>query len=183
MLKNYSKSNRYVITGVPSSGKTTVLEELKKRGFVIYPEAARVLIDKEIAKGKSIKDIRRNEAEFQKKVLMIKVGTERLAPKDKVVFFDKAIPDSIAYYQVCGLDPEEVLKFCYKKQYKKIFFFEQLPFENDYARVEDNKTVKNLNKLLKKGYEDLGYKVISIPAISVQERVEKILSEINDCQN
>ncbi len=172
------KFNWYVITGGPSSGKTTVLKELEKLGYIIYPEAARVFIDEEMAKGKSLKEIRGNEAEFQRKILKIKIEVEKAAPKDKIVFFDRAIPDSIAYYQIAGLDLSEVLKFCQKKTYKKIFFLEQLPFENDYARVEDKETIEKLNKLLKKSYKKLGYEVIKIPALSVKERVKEILTEI-----
>ena len=174
-----SISNWYVITGGPSSGKTTVLNELAELGYTVYPEAARMLINKEIKKGKSIKEIRRNEAEFQRRVLKIKIEVEKSAPKDKIVFFDRAIPDSIAYYQICGLDSEEVLKFCKKKVYKKIFLFEQLPFDQDYARVENNKTIEKLNKLLRESYENLGYEVINIPAMSVKDRAKKILSEID----
>lgn len=178
MPKIYSKSNWYVITGGPSSGKTTVVNELAKLGFLTYPETARLFINGEIKKGKLIKEIRENEAEFQKKVLKMKIEIEKLAPKDKIVFFDRAIPDSIAYYQICGLDPKEVLKFCKKKRYRKIFFLEQLLFKNDYARVEDGKTVKKLNKLLKASYNKLGYKIINIPAMLVKDRVKKILGEI-----
>lgn len=178
MPKIYSKSNWYVITGGPSSGKTTVLNKLAKLGYLIYPEAARVFIDQEMAKGKSLKEIRGNEAEFQKKVLEMKIETEKATPKDKIVFFDRATPDSVAYYQICGLDPKEVLKLCLKKTYRKIFFLEQLSFENDYARVENRETIEKLNKLLKESYQDLGYEVISISAVSVKERVKKILIEI-----
>jgi predicted ATPase len=167
-----------VITGGPSSGKTTILNELAKLGYIVYPEAARILIDKEMAKGKTIKEIRKNEVEFQKKVLKMKVKIENKAPKEKIVFFDRAIPDSIAYYQICGLDPKEVLRFCKKKRYRKVFFLEQLPFEKDYARIEDGKTLKKLNKLLKKSYKKLGYEVISIPPMSIKKRLNKILKEI-----
>ncbi len=137
-FKKINSSNWYVITGGPSSGKTTVLNELAKLGYLIYPEAARVFIDEEMAKGKTLKEIRGNETEFQKQVLKIKIKVEKEAPKDKIIFFDRAIPDSIAYYQICGLDSKEVLKFCQRKVYRKIFFLEQLPFDQDYARVEDN---------------------------------------------
>jgi len=171
--------NWYVITGGPSSGKTTVLNELAKLGYTVYPEAARVFIDQEMAKGKSLKEIRSDEAEFQRKVLKIKLKIEKATPKDKIVFFDRAIPDSIAYYQICGLNPEEVLQFCREKSYRKIFLFEQLPFENDYARVEDGDTIRKLNKLLEESYENLGYEVIEIPAVPIKERVKKILSEID----
>ncbi len=172
------KLNWYVITGGPSSGKTTVLKELEKMGYIVYPEAARVFIDKEMAKGKTLKKIREDEAEFQRKVLKIKIKVEKKAPEDKIVFFDRAIPDSIAYYQICGLAPKEVFKFCQKKTYRKIFFLEQLPLEKDYARVENGKTIKKLNNLLRKSYENLGYKVVTIPVMPIKDRLQKILIEI-----
>lgn len=173
-----TKPNWYVVTGGPSSGKTTVLNELAKMGYTVYPEAARVFIDEETAKGKSIKEIRSNEAEFQKKILKRKIEVEKTAPKNKIVFFDRAIPDSIAYYQICGLNVKEVLKFCRGKVYGKIFFLKQLPLDQDYARIEDGKTIEKLNKLLKESYQSLGYEVIEIPIVSVKDRVQKILYEI-----
>lgn len=172
--------NWYVVTGGPSSGKTTVIQELAKLGYFIYPEAARVYIDEEIAKGKTVEEIRGDEARFQREILRMKVEIEKRAPRNKIVFFDRAIPDSIAYYQISGLDPKEVLRFCQKKIYRKIFFFEQLAFEKDYARTEDDETIKKLNVLLRKNYKDLGHKVIDVPAMSVEERISKILTEIKN---
>ena len=171
--------NWYVITGGPSSGKTTIIKKLAELGYFTFPEAARVFIDKEIARGKSLKEIRKNEGEFQKRVLKMKIKIEKEAPKDKIVFFDRGIPDSIAYFEICGIDSKEVLKFCKKKTYRKIFFFEKLPFKKDYARVENGKTIEKLNKLFKKSYKDLGYKIVNIPAMSVEKRVQKILSNID----
>jgi predicted ATPase len=168
----------YVITGGPSSGKTTVIEELAKLGYITFPEAARILIDQEIAEGKSIEEIRANEIEFQKRVFRLNLKILKKAPRDKVVFFDRALPDSIAYYRICGLDPKEILKHCKRKIYKKVFFLEQLPLKRDYARIENGKTVKKLNKLLKKTYRSLGYEVITVPKMSVKKRVQKILKEI-----
>jgi predicted ATPase len=171
--------NWYVITGGPSSGKTTVINELAKLGYLTIPEAARVYFNQETAKGKSLDEIRGDEAEFQRKVLKMKIKIENDLPKNKIIFLDRAIPDSIAYYQVCGLNPKEVTQLCQKKQYQKIFFLEQLPVENDYARIENAETIKKLNRLLKEEYQNLGYKVIDIPPMSVEKRVQKILAEMN----
>lgn len=171
--------NWYVITGGPSSGKTTVINELAKLGYLTIPEVARVYIDKEISKGKTLVEIRKNEVEFQRKVLKMKIEIENSLPKDQIVFLDRAIPDSIAYYQICGLNPKEVIKVCEKGRYKKIFFLEQLSFEKDYARSENIEIVNNLNRFLKESYENLGYKVINIPVTPIKNRIQRILTKIN----
>jgi len=171
--------NWYVITGGPSSGKTTVINELTKLGYLAAPDVARGYISQEIANGRSLKEIRGNEAEFQRKVVKMKIEREKKIPKNKIMFLDNAVPCSVAYYQICGLNPQEVIPLCRKNQYQKIFFLEQLPMEKDYARIENAKTIKKLNKLLKEEYENLGYKMINIPATSTKERIQKILAEVN----
>jgi len=182
MPKSYSKSkktpNWYVITGGPCSGKTTTINELAKLGYLTVPETARIYIEKELAKGRILEEIRKNEDKFQRKVLEMKIKIENKLPKEQIIFLDRAIPDSISYYQIYGLNLEEVIKVCEKGRYKKIFFLEQLPFEKDSARIEDGKTANKLSKFLKESYKNLGYEVIDIPAVSVEKRVQRILREI-----
>jgi len=167
----------YVITGGPSSGKTTLLNELALSGFHVVPEAARVLIDRYNTQGISTQELRKDEGKFQKKALRIKLETEKKTPKDRVVFFDRGVPDSIAYYEICDLDIKELMKIS-KGRYAKIFFLEQLPFEKDYARTECEETVEKLNDKLKKTYIELGYSVVDIPVGSVEERLKRIFIEI-----
>jgi len=171
-------SKWYVITGGPSSGKTTIINELSKLGFYTVPETARLLIDREKTDGKSLEEIRKDELEFQVKVLKLKIRIERKTPKNKIIFFDRAIPDSIAYYEILGIDSKELKEFCKEKRYKKIFFLEQLPYKKDYARIEDGETANKISGLLFKAYSDLGYEIIKIPSLPVKDRVEMILSHI-----
>lgn len=168
----------YVITGAPHSGKSTAISHLSKMGYCTCPEAARILIDKKISEGKKLEDIRRDELKFQKKILGMKIELEEKLPKDKTVFLDRGLPDSIAYYQLYGLDIKDVLKICRKKRYKKIFFLEPLPFKEDYARIEDKEGAKKLSEFLKKAYLNLGYEVIIVPVMPVEKRVEFILSKL-----
>jgi len=170
--------NWYVITGGPCSGKTTIINELSKLGFYTVPEVARLLIDREKGNGKSLEEIRGDELDFQVKVLKLKVEIESKMPKDKVIFFDRAIPDSIAYYEILGIESKQLKEFCKEKRYRKIFFLEQLPFKKDYARVEDGKGASKLSNLLLDTYLELGYEVIMVPVMSVEERVKFVLSHI-----
>lgn len=129
------QTNWYVITGAPSSGKTTLLNYLSKLGYYTIPESARALIDREMASGKTLKDIRKNGEEFQKKVLGMKIEVEKnLDPKD-TVFLDRGIPDSLAYFQVNGLDTSYIYKLCNNYEYRKVFVLERLEFEKNYAKI------------------------------------------------
>lgn len=165
-----------VITGGPSSGKSTILSRLSEMGFFTVPEAARVLIDREMAKGKAIEEIRADETEFQKKVLRLKIKMEEEAPKDRIVFLERGIPDCIAYHKMCDADYQDILELCKERRYEKIFFLKQLPLEKDYARIENEESVRRLNKLLTESYQDLGYEMITVPVMQVEERVNFILS-------
>jgi len=171
-------SKWYVITGAPGSGKTTMINQLSKMGYCTCLEAARILIDKEISEGKKLEEIRKEEIEFQKKVFKMKIEIEKKLPKDKIIFLDRGLPDTIAYYQLYGFDTKEILKICKEKRYKKIFFLESLPFEKDYARIEGEKAAKKLSELLKKAYLDLGYEVIIIPNMPIENRINSILSNL-----
>lgn len=168
----------YVITGGPCSGKTTIINELSKLGFYTVPEAARLLIDREKNNGKSLEEIRRDELDFQVKVLKLKIEIENKMPRDKVIFFDRAVPDSIAYYEFLGVDSKQLKESCKEKRYRKVFFLEQLQFEKDYARVESEELANKLSDLLLNAYLELGYEVIIVPEMSVGDRVKFILSHL-----
>lgn len=167
----------YVITGAPSSGKTTLLASLKRLGYNTVPEAARVLIDEHRRRGIPAEELRRDEGLFQQKVLEMKLQVERETPKDELHFFDRGVPDSIAYYQLCGLDTKQIEVYS-RDRYRKIFFLEPLAFEKDYARTESGDAVIQLNRLILDTYQNLGYEVVRIPAVSVEERVNLVVSSL-----
>ena len=171
-------TNWYVITGGPSSGKTKVIEHLASLGYATVPEIARILIDSEQNKGRTIKEIRADEAEFQRKVFQMKIAAEDKLSPEQITFFDRGIPDSVAYYQLCGLNPTPIIEESKKRKYKGVFILEQLPFEKDYARVENEKTARDLDKLLYEAYSNLGYNVVRVPSQSIEERVKFILSKL-----
>ena len=173
-------NNWYVITGAPNSGKTSVVKLLEREGYIVEYEAARIYIDEEIEKGRSIKDIRRDELEFQKGILDLKIEIENKLPKDKIIFFDRAIPDSEAYYKLCGLEKDGYLeKAIEKSNYKKIFLFDLLPYKKDYARTESEEEQKKIQELLEQTYRKLGVPVLVVPAMdSKEDRLVFILNNL-----
>ena len=172
-------TNWHIITGGPCSGKTKTIEYLAFLGYATVPEAARVLIDIEEAKGKTINEIRHDEIKFQDRALKMKIEVENRIPIKRMTFFDRGIPDSIAYYQICGKNALSIIKNIQKRKYKQIFLLDQLPFEKDYARIENEKLSNKLNHLLYKAYSDLGYNIISVPPQSIEQRAKFILNKLN----
>jgi predicted ATPase len=172
-------SGWHVITGAPCSGKTTLLELLGKMGYSTVPEAARIIVDEEIKKGRKNEEMKSDMLSFQRAVLEFKVRSESDMPRDKAIFFDRGIPDSIAYYKLYGYSTREVLKFCGEKRYANIFLLNRLPFQKDYARVENDEIAARIEKLLFEAYTELGYEVVRIPIMPIEERLKMILKIAN----
>lgn len=170
----------YVITGGPSSGITTTADYLATLGYHNIPEAARVVIDNEISKGKTLNEIRKDELAFQKAVLRMKQDIENNSPNDRTVFFQRGIPDTLAYYRYIGADESGIIDACRKSSYAKVFVLEPLPYRQDHARTEGEEGARKLFNLLKETYEELGFTVVTIPRAIIEERARMILKEIGE---
>ncbi len=173
-------NNWYVLTGGPSAGKTTAIKILEEQGYRVVPEAARLYIDQEMEKGKTIEQIRENELSFQEEVLKMKIQIEKELPKEEVIFFDRGIPDTDAYYKLCGRENDpfllKVTKDCF---YKKIFLLDFFEMKKDYARTENREEQIKIHNLLEDSYKAIKVPIIKVPRMeSKQDRVEFILSNL-----
>ena len=168
----------HVITGAPCSGKTAVICELERRGYPVVHEAARAYIHEELQKGKTMAQIKGDILAFERHILYQKIEIEQSLSKNTAVFLDRAIPDSIGYYLLEGLNPDDPIQKSGRWRYKNIFFFERITFEIDTVRSEDDEIAAALNDLLKKSYQMLGYEIISVPLMAVEDRVDFILKHL-----
>jgi predicted ATPase len=168
-----------VITGAPSSGKTTVIEGLAARGFHVKHEVARAYIDQRLARGESLERIKSDPLAFERHILLAKVDIEKQLPPAETIFLDRAIPDSIAYFELEGLDTAEPRELSRLWHYRRVFLFEPLPFEKDQVRWEDRNQASQLEGLLDHAYTGLGYDVIRIPVMPIIERIDFIIECIN----
>jgi predicted ATPase len=172
------QTNWCVITGAPCSGKTTVIRELEKLDYPVVHEVARAHIDEELKKGKSISRIKSDVFSFEQQILNKKFEIEKYLPDDALIFLDRAVPDSIGYYILEGLNPDIPIQKSRQTRYKNIFFFERLTFEKDRVRSEDENISARLDYLLKEGYRMLGYDIIDVPLMPVPARIDMILNQL-----
>lgn len=169
----------YVITGAPCSGKTSVIDELHKRDYDTVPETARAYIEEQLAAGLTLAQIRADELAFERHVMYLKVANEVVRSPHNITFFDRAIPDSIAYYKLHGLDPSEPLSLSRQTGYKKVFLLDRLPFEKDTVRAEDDETAEKLEVLLEEAYRELEYDVVRVPVAPIEQRTDMILKAVS----
>jgi len=160
----------YVFTGGPCSGKSTMLAEFEKNGFRVVPESAGAVIAEAIAAGKTINEARADEIAFQYSVMERQMNCERDLPPDALLLLDRALPDSAAYHAYLGLNPDEIMVHCKRNLYKKIFLMELLPFQRGDARTEDARAAENIHQHIKETYQRLGYTIISVPAMPIEQR-------------
>lgn len=176
------QTNWCVITGAPSSGKTSVIDELKRRGYATDNEIARELIEKLMALGKSLADIRNQDSvqELQRNILKVKMEHEAALDPQETVFMDRGTGDSITYFRRAGLDPVTAMTACEKFRYRRVFLFDRLPLKKDNIRTESDEDAADIEKSLKSDYEDLGYKVVRIPVLPVAERADLVERLVRD---
>ena len=169
----------HVITGAPCSGKTSVVKTLEHNGHRVVHEVARAHIDDLLAGGASLDRIKADPLAFERHILNAKIAIEQRLPRDQLIFMDRAVPDSIAYFRLEGLATDEPRRQSRRVRYQRIFLFEQLGFEKDGVRTEDRAMAERIERLLIHAYEGLGYDIIRVPRLSIQERVTFVLSCID----
>lgn len=166
-----------VITGAPSSGKTSVINDLKSRGYNVQDEVAREYIEACIARGLSMQDIRANGGcDLQQQILRLKTEREAALSPGDLVFLDRGIPDSMAYFRIAGLDVAAAKAAAGRFRYDAVFLFERLPIVNDGVRVEDEMLADEIHIMLMQDYRSLGYDPVRVPVMPVAKRTDFILN-------
>ena len=159
---------KFVITGGPCTGKTSVINELEKEFKVIH-ETARQLLNKGF-QGRSFEFY---NAIFEKQL----ENEEKLRNFREVVFLDRGIPDILAYFKLMDFKVPFKLKEkskLYQTNYEIIFLLDFVPYIKDEIRKENQEEALVIHNMLYEFYDSLGYRIIRVPLMSIKERVEYI---------
>jgi predicted ATPase len=168
----------YVITGAPCSGKTTVVQGLERLGYRVVHEVARSYIAHQMNRGQSLERVKADQPAFQRHILHARIGIEKTLPENRMVFLDRAVPDSIAYFKLAGLNPEPAIAQSGTMRYRKIFLFDRLPYKADTVRRESEEEAERLHDLIEDSYRRLFYDIERVPVLSVEDRIRFILRHL-----
>ncbi|NBC12634.1 MAG: AAA family ATPase [Gammaproteobacteria bacterium] len=151
-----------VITGPPSAGKTTVIEALATRGHQVVPEAARAHIAElghtpaEIAADPAL------QARIQHGIAARQQQIEQALDPQEPLFLDRALPDSIAYFEQLALATDHLVTGA-RRRYRRVFYLEGLAPQADGLRFEDAGAAETLGEAILGAYRRLGYSPERIP--------------------
>lgn len=169
------------ITGAPSSGKTSVIEELAHRGHAVQNEVARELIADSLRHGKSLAEVRdaAHVQALQRRILKLKIAREKGLDRGTLVFNDRGTPDSICYFRLAGMDPSPAIEASKIFHYQAVFLFERLPaLIRDGVRTENEAQALEIEKMLEADYRALGYDVVRVPVLPIDARTDFVLRHL-----
>ena len=183
-LYNYKiiLTKRIIITGGPGFGKTSVITSLEKRGFHCFHEFSRSLIKEQLITGGDILPWK-NLEKFSEIVFNNRLSQYHNAPVNQLSFYDRGIPDVVAYLEKDNLDIQKHYLDAQKKHLYHPMVFITPPWEdiyiNDAERKENYSDSLVAHYHIVKKYMNLGYQLIELPRKSIEERVEFIISKLS----
>lgn len=177
---NPSGNQRYIITGGPGFGKSTLIKYLRKWGYKGFDEVARELISQGIQAPLHLS--RPRDTGFFREVLKRRIEYHQAASTNGPSFYDRGIPDSLAFFKLMDEPPpdhlmEVVDQYLYNSQvfiappWKDIFI-------SDGNRPETFEEACRIHEALVEVYTRLDYDLTELPRVDPDTRVEFLLAQI-----
>lgn len=174
---------RILITGSPGSGKTTIIEGLKGRGYKVFNEFSRSLIKGVDDYGNknlflddpmnfSVKLLERRISQFNEAKKIKKA-------KNNLVFYDRGIQEILGYLKAIGVENSLWEKKLADYRYDIVFIASPWKeiYINDKQRFESYKEAEIYYPFIKDSYEII-HELIEIPKIDIESRIDFVESRI-----
>lgn len=173
---------KIVITGGPGTGKTTIIDFLIQLKHTCLPEISRALTLE--ARENGIDQLFLTDPLLFSKMLLEKRTEQYNASKNiktKLLFFDRGIPDILAYLNFAKQEHSfDFTKINKENSYNKVFItppWKEI-YTTDNERFETFEQATTIHNYILDTYTNLNYQPILIPKGSIEERIHFILSNI-----
>ena len=174
-------NKRIVLAGGPSTGKTSVIDALRKSQFLCFQEAAREILTDYKLNGSEFKTnpIGISNEIFKKRHEDYEKG-ENISCKENLIFYDRGIHEITAYLKSINKSTNYWDRLPENYKYDLIFIFQPWEeiYKKDENRIEEFSEAKKISPFIYKVYNNAGIKIIEVPNLSIQERVKFILNSL-----
>lgn len=173
---------RFILTGTPGSGKTSILQALGDQGYTTIPEAATDVIAFEQAQGI---DAPWQNPKFLNQIVTLQKERQKQAVSGEIQFYDRSPLCTLALARYLGFDPpsllmEEIERIQSQSIYETtVFFIENLGFitPTNARQISFEESLK-FEKIHLEVYQEFGYTCLTVPPGTIRERVETILKNV-----
>jgi predicted ATPase len=176
---NQSKhSRRFILAGTSGTGKTALLQGLSDCGFCCFQEPGRKILAAHLA-GEG-EGFARSFVNLMKDQF---ISDFEAASSEPVSFYDRGLPDTVAYAIRFGVDAEPFLAVARVHRYETPVFLAPLwpeIFEYDEWRRAPYDDYVRFHEHIVESYRQLGYPLIELPKQSVEYRVSFIMDHIRE---
>lgn len=170
-----------IISGCSGGGKSTLLAELRRRGYAVIEEPGRRIVQEQTCTGGQALPWLDLTA-FLRRAIDLAVDDHATAPRDNSqwVFFDRSLIDAAAALQ--ELTDEPVLNtLCQKHRYHPRVFLAP-PWPEIYVQDEERRhgmgaALEEFERL-QRIYPALGYAVSLLPKVGVAQRADFVLNTL-----
>ena len=175
-------TKRIVITGGPGTGKTSLINELKQRGYACIEEISRQVTLE--ARENGVDQLFLTQPLLFSE-LLLKGRTNQFnevkSLTDNHVFMDRGIPDVIAYMDYAqSTYPDFFEKSCKTNIYDYVFILSpwQEIYVSDNERYENFDQAIEIHKFLVNTYNRFGYDLTDVPFNSINKRTDFIIDTL-----
>ncbi|QAY79744.1 ATPase [Sphingosinicella sp. BN140058] len=164
-----------MISGCSGGGKSTLLEELARRGYAVVAEPGRRIIAEERAgDGRALPW--RDAAAFAGRALAMSVADHAAA--QGLTFFDRGIVDAAVAMVASGLPrPTDLIE---SKRHDRLFLAPPWPeiYVNDADRRHSLDAALRDYVRVRQAYREAGYAPVMLPLASVSARADFVLAAL-----
>jgi len=174
-------SNRkFIFSGGPGAGKTTVLDELRRRGYHCVAETARAVIRARRLAGLPPRPA---PAAFAQQILQADITHYRQAPAHQPSLFDRSIVDALFMLQQCNaMNRQQINALLQRYPYHHVVLlfppWQQI-YRQDAERDQTFAQAKATYVALENWYRECGYVCLQVAPDTVQVRARFIERVIN----